>query len=120
MMLRRVDCLYLTDELWAGAPDAAARQALRDAAKPADAQWILKPPLADAEAWRWWQVRPVSWEEQAAHPELFALSHRFWQSLVDELATKSYQEQASSRLPRARASGGLQRDLEHGCQPGAG
>ena len=91
---RRVDCLYLTDELWADPPTPAARRAVRLTAAPAGVQWTLRPPLdaADRSNWTWWQVRPLSWEAAAINPRLFQLSHAFWQGMVNELATREYKE----------------------------
>lgn len=92
--LRRIDCLYLTDELWADPPTAEARQAMRKSGKPADAQWKLAPPLTSTNQsnWAWWQLRPLAWEDAAANPHLFKISHTFWEQVVNELATKEYQE----------------------------
>ena len=93
---RRIDCLYFTNELWAEPPTAEARQAMRKSVEPAGAQWTLTPPLpvADQSNWAWWQVRPLSWEDAAAKPQLFKLSHAFWESVVNDLATKEYTENA--------------------------
>lgn len=92
---RKVDCFYLTDEVWADPPSAEQRKALRESAFPQGIQWAFNPPLRAAEhqTWRWWKVRPIPWEHAAAHPELFALSRKFWQETVDELATKAYPEE---------------------------
>jgi hypothetical protein len=89
---RRVDCLYLTDELWATPPAAEARQVMRAANQPNGIQWTTTPPLADPQAWMWWQLRPLSWEGAAANPRLFALSRQFHQGIIDELAKKEYDE----------------------------
>lgn len=99
---RRIDCLYLTEELWAKPPTTEARQALRQSARPAGIQWSVTAPLqpTDRATWRWWQVRPLSWEDSAANPRLFALSRAFWQGLVNELAAKEYSEE---QVPDYRA-----------------
>jgi len=89
---RRIDCLYLTDELWAAPPADDARKALREANKPDGAQYSATPPLTDVKSWKWWRVRPISWEGAAANPKLFGLSHQFWQNTVDSLALKEYDE----------------------------
>jgi len=90
--LRRIDCLYLTDELWAAPPAVDARKALRDANKPDGIQWTITVPLADVQTWKWWQVRPLSWEDAKANPKLFQVSRQFRQSVIDELAKKEYDE----------------------------
>ena len=91
---RQVDCLYVTEQIWAEPPAAAIRQAWREAAAPAGIQWDLSLPLTEAEqaTWRWWQLRPIAWEEAARQPELFALSRRFWQEKVEALALREYEE----------------------------
>lgn len=89
---RRIDCLYITDEVWAAPPDAAARQAMRDLSAPTGIQWTATPALTDTSSWQWWQVRPRSWEDRDSHERLFALSRQFHRSIIDELADKSYDE----------------------------
>jgi len=87
---RRIDCLYLTNELWAEPPSPEQLKAIREKGTPQGPQWTAALPLpaTDREAWRWWQVRPLSWEEAAAHPKLFALGRKFWQQTIEELARK--------------------------------
>lgn len=99
---RRLDCVYLTDELWAAPPSAEARRDWRAAAPPEGIQWTAAPSLtaADVESWKWWQVRPLSWEEATDRPQLFQLSRQFWQRLVEELAAKDY---AANAVPDYRA-----------------
>ncbi len=101
---RQIDCLYLTDELWAEAPAADQLQAMRGQTPPEGIQWAATAPLgvADREAWLWWQVRPLSWEAAATNPPLFALSRRFWEATVADLATRDYPE-AKDKLPDYRA-----------------
>jgi hypothetical protein len=91
---RRIDCIYLTDELWADPPPPEARQTMRTAAAPDGIQWTTTPALAGADlnTWSWWQLRPISWEDAAANPKLFALSRHFWQGVVDGLARRDYRE----------------------------
>jgi hypothetical protein len=91
---RRVDCIYLTDKLWSAPPAVDVRRAWREGGQPEGVQWNVALPLtaAEQETWRWWQLRPVGWEEAAAQPELFALSRRFWQAKVERLATRNYAE----------------------------
>ena len=93
---RRVDCLYLTEQLWADPPSADTRQVWRDSATPEGIQWNLELPLTAAEhdTWRWWQLRPVAWEEAAGQPRLFALSRDFWKEKIDALAQREYDEAA--------------------------
>jgi len=70
---------------------------MRTSAGPNAAQWVVTVPLASTERanWTWWQVRPVSWEEAAGKPELFKWSKRFWEGIVNDLATKEYAESAT-------------------------
>ncbi len=91
---RSVDCFYLTDEIWADPPAADVRKAVEATTKPVGAQWTSLAPLpaTDAASWKWWQVRPLSWEDRLANPRLFALSHKFQKGIVDELSLKEYQE----------------------------
>ena len=93
---RQVDCLYVTEQIWAEPPSAAARQAWREATPADGIQWNLSLPLTVAEqaTWRWWQLRPVAWEEAERQPELFALSRRFWQEKIKSLAGREYEEAA--------------------------
>lgn len=101
---RKIDCFYLTDELWGEPPTVEQRKAMRESAAPQGIQWTLTPPLpaADHETWKWWQARPLSWENAASNPRLFTLSKQFWQSIVDDRATKEYSEE-KEKLPNYRA-----------------
>ena len=98
---RKIDCLYLTAAVWEDSPSDERRRALREGGTPAGIQWSASRPLAraDAETWRWWQVRPVSWEDAAALPRLFDLSRRFWRREVDALAA----QETGADLPDYRA-----------------
>jgi hypothetical protein len=89
---RRVDCVYLTDELWREPPDDAARAALVAKATADGPQRTENPPLAgaDRDTWRLWQVRPSHWETAVADPRLFTLSHRFWRREIDAIADRDY------------------------------
>lgn len=102
--LRQMDCLYLTEELWAAPPTAEQLQAMRAAREAQGAQrtWTVPLSPADRETWKWWQVRPVSWEDRLTRRELFALSRRFWQDTVSELAARDYPETREG-LPDYRA-----------------
>ncbi|NLF21563.1 MAG: hypothetical protein GX590_00200 [Lentisphaerae bacterium] len=93
---RRVDCFFLTERLWDAPPSAEVRQLWRDRAAPAGIQWNLRLPLeaADHETWRWWQLRPVAWEEAERQPRLFDVSRRFWDEKIEELAQHEYDEAA--------------------------
>ena len=88
---RNIDCVYLTDELWADAPSDAARQDIRNGSR-SGIQWTVSHAMTTTElnSWRLWQVRPVAWEEQAAKPSVFTQSHAYWRSVVDSLATPDY------------------------------
>ncbi len=100
---RSVDCFYLTDRIWADPPDAEVRKTIRDSKKPIGAQWTSYAPLpaSDVASWKWWQVRPLSWEDRLANPRLFALSREFQQGIIDGLSHKEYSETA---VPDYRAS----------------
>ncbi|MBI3923735.1 MAG: hypothetical protein HY318_20105 [Armatimonadetes bacterium] len=101
---RKIDCFYLTDEIWAEPPPADQRKLMRESGAPQGIQWTFTPPLAaaDRETWKWWQARPLSWESAAANPNLFSLSRQFWQGIVEDLATKDYSEE-KDKLPNYRA-----------------
>ena len=101
---RKVNCLYLTTQLWAGPPSAETMAAMRQAAAPQGVQWTATATLApeELEAWRWWQIRPLAWEDAAGNPKLFALSREFQREIVGELARKDYQED-KDKLPDYRA-----------------
>jgi len=98
---RKIDCIYLTDEIWAGPPSVEGRQAMRESARAEGIQWNFTPELAatDRESWKWWQVRPLSWEDAAANPKLFALSREFWSNTIAALSEREYKE---ARLPDYR------------------
>ena len=93
-MPRQIDCLYLTDRLWAAPPDVEARRMLREAGKPQGIQWTVNADIGpgEGELWRKWQVRPVSWEERETQPKLFELSRAFWRETVNALAEQGYDE----------------------------
>lgn len=92
---RKIDCLYLTDEIWEEAPADAILNSVRQSGAPAD---TLDPvfrtqPRVTPEAtalWRLWQVRPVAWEDSATSPRLFQLSREFWRRKIDEIAKRPY------------------------------
>jgi len=91
---RWMDCLYLTEALWAEPPGVEDREAIRAAADPDGIQWTIQRRTSDeeAESWSRWQVRPASWEDRETSPELFYLSRRFWREQVDALAEIGYDE----------------------------
>ena len=101
---RMIDCIYLTEQLWAKAPTDASLAKLRAATKVSAWQFTQEIPLAaeQHETWRWWQVRPLSWEDAAAHPQLFSLSHRFWEEEIAALARQSYPIGDKRQLPDYR------------------
>ena len=89
---RSIDCLYLTEALWNNAPSDAERAAMRDARPVSTVQWTSDVPLAgnDLAQWKWWKVRPISWELSSRYPKLFAQSRRFWREQIDVLAQQDY------------------------------
>ncbi|MCX5660164.1 MAG: hypothetical protein NTW19_10640, partial [Planctomycetota bacterium] len=99
---RKVDCLYLTDEIWAEAPDDAALQKMKSTGSPTILQSAFRPAV-DAEsraAAQLWRVRPISWERAGAQPRLFELSRAYWRARVDEIAKKEY---ADDHVPDYRS-----------------
>lgn len=101
---RMIDCLYATEEIWKDPPAAARLKAMRESVRPQGIQRTVAVPLPaeERENWRWWQVRPVSWEQARTEPKLFALSRKFWRGIVDELAQRDYPE-ARGKRPNYRA-----------------
>lgn len=99
---RKVDCIYLTDELWASSPSSSTRSSIRGSGAPAGIQWTVYPTLTDVTNWKWWQVRPLSWEDSESNPTLFALSRTFQQQTVDALSLMEYSESSPPdyRLPQ--------------------
>ena len=98
---RKIDCLYLTDVLWDEAPREADLKTLRDAIPARALQATAHPALPREQHanWRWWQIRPVSWERAGSQPRLFALSRAFWRREIDALAAQDY----GDKLPDYRA-----------------
>lgn len=92
---RKMDCLYLTDEIWAEAPDEAALQKMKAASPPSGLQWSARPPV-DPEsraAAQLWRVRPVAWEEAQSQPRLFELSRSYWRARVAEAAGRPWADE---------------------------
>lgn len=92
--IRRIDCFYITDEIWAQPPDPEFIKKSMKQKEPAGIQWIEIIPFdkKDYEIWKWWQVRPLSWEDSEKNPKLFELSKKFWESVISELSEKEYDE----------------------------
>ena len=86
----KVDCLYLTDELWAAAPTEDVLTALRESSP--DLQCNARPALtkADQDAWRLSQVRPSHWETARDNEPLFRLSYEFWREDIASIAGQNY------------------------------
>ncbi|GDY07383.1 hypothetical protein LBMAG52_08690 [Planctomycetia bacterium] len=86
----KVDCLYLTDEIWAVAPAEDVLTALRESSR--DVQCNARPALtkADQDAWRLWQVRPSHWETARDNEPLFRLSYEFWREDIAAIAGQNY------------------------------
>lgn len=84
---RRIDCAYITEELWAAPPTPQQRALLRASPPDSAARWTTNVllPAEQQETWRWWQLRPLSWEERG-QSRLFAFSREFWREQVDALA----------------------------------
>ncbi|MCM8773056.1 MAG: hypothetical protein NC922_08420 [Candidatus Omnitrophica bacterium] len=91
---RRVDCFYLTEEIWKGPPTEEDLRNIKEISKPEGIQWTINVPLNndEYEIWKWWQIRPISWEDREKYPKLFELSKRFWEREIDELSKKEYDE----------------------------
>jgi len=88
---RNIDCLYLTNELWASAPTDPMLQELR-ATTPSGIQYSLDHTLTSEEVYLWdlWQVLPVAWEEYETKPNVFTQSHDYWRTVVDTLSLPDY------------------------------
>jgi len=91
---RRVDCFYITEEIWADPPDPQFIKTVMKSGKQPSVQYTESIPFNrdDYEKWKWWQIRPVSWEDAGKQPELFNLSKKFWESVISELSNKTYDE----------------------------
>ncbi len=91
---RKIDCFYITDEIWAPPPDPEFIKKAMKASKPDGIQWTEQLPFdrKNYETWKWWQVRPLSWEDSDRNPKLFNLSKKFWESTISELSQKEYDE----------------------------
>ncbi len=100
---RRVDCFYITEEIWAGEPDAKFIKTAIKSEKQQSVQYTEVVPFNrdDYENWKWWQVRPISWEDAEKEPKLFKLSQEFWEKIISELSQKEYDEK---NLPDYRES----------------
>ncbi len=86
---RRVGVFYLTDEVWAPAPDDVRLAAVRDEGAPnGDLQWVATARLGPDErrAWSAWRIRPQPWEARGARPALFELGLRLWREKIDAIA----------------------------------
>lgn len=92
--IRRVDCFYITDEIWKGEPEPDFIKKTMKQGKPDGIQWtqILPFDQNEYEIWKWWQVRVLSWEDSKKYPLLFDLSKKFWESVINELSKKEYDE----------------------------
>lgn len=92
--IRRVDCLYFTQEIWKQPPSIEELKTIKESTKQEGIQWTLNVPFdkSQYQQWQWWQVRPVSWEEKEKNPALFALSKKFWHGVIEELSKKDYDE----------------------------
>jgi len=91
---RRIDCFYITDEIWVSSPDPGFIKTSMKAGKPDGIQWTENLPFNknDYETWKLWQIRPLSWEDKDKNPVLFDLSKKFWESIISELSQKEYDE----------------------------
>ena len=91
---RRIDSIYLTDQISEDAPDPTALNAIRNSGPANGIQWTTVHLLTAAEqaTWSTWALRPVDWEQRWDYPELFDLSSQFWQQKIDEWALLEYDE----------------------------
>ncbi|MCX7705317.1 MAG: hypothetical protein N2115_03545 [bacterium] len=91
---RWVDCFYLTEEIWKGQPSEEELKKLKESSKPEGIQWTAFVPFdrTQFEIWKWWQVRPLSWEDRDKNQRLFELSRRFWGKEIEDLSKKEYDE----------------------------
>ncbi len=88
----KVDCFYLTDELWAPAPAEETLASLRPA-PGAGIQGVTNPPLDPAALaqWKLWQTRPSHWETARANEPLFRQSYAYWRDTIEAIARQDYQ-----------------------------
>lgn len=86
----KVESLYLTDAIWAAAPEETVLAELRESS--AALQCAARPALtaADRATWRRWQVRPSHWENARDNEPLFRRSYAFWREEIAALAARSY------------------------------
>ncbi|MCM8816512.1 MAG: hypothetical protein NC913_03245, partial [Candidatus Omnitrophica bacterium] len=91
---RWVDCFYLTEEIWKGQPTEEELKLMKQSSQPEAIQWTLNIPFNkdEYETWKWWQIRPISWEDKDKYPKLFELSRKFWEKEIEELSKKEYDE----------------------------
>ena len=101
--IRRVDCFYLTEEIWKQPPSLEELKSMKESSQPDGIQWTFSFQLDKSEYdnWKWWQVRPLSWEEKNENPALFELSRKFWEKEIEQLSNKDYDEK---NLPDYRES----------------
>ncbi|MCM8815613.1 MAG: hypothetical protein NC931_06515, partial [Candidatus Omnitrophica bacterium] len=92
--IRRVDCFYLTEEIWKQPPSLEELKSMKESSQPDGIQWTFSFQLDKSEYdnWKWWQVRPLSWEEKNENPALFELSRKFWEKEIEQLSNKDYDE----------------------------
>ena len=86
----KVDCLYLTDAIWADEPTEESLASLRGMSHElqSTARPVTEP--AQREVWRLWQVRPSHWEDARKNETLFRHSHAFWRQAIAAIAQKDY------------------------------
>ena len=84
----KIDCLYLTDEIWADAPTDTTLAALRESTP--GLQNNDRPTLSEKDKTKWllWQVRPGHWETARENEPLFRLSYAFWREKISDIAER--------------------------------
>ncbi|NBY02456.1 MAG: hypothetical protein EBQ87_10820, partial [Planctomycetes bacterium] len=84
----KIDCLYLTDEIWAEAPTDATLATMRDSTTGLQNNDRPIFSAKDQEKWLLWQVRPGHWETARENEPLFRLSYAFWREEITSLAER--------------------------------
>ena len=86
----KIECLYLTDEIWKEAP---TDEFLANLSVSSERHQIDKNPLItnkEKDLWLKWQVRPIDWEKAYLNEGLFRLSYAYWQDQVSSISQQDY------------------------------
>lgn len=84
----KIDCIYITDEIWAEAPADNILSMMRESTPGAQNNHQPSLSLAEQEKWLQWQIRPAHWETARENEPLFRLSHAFWRERINDIAER--------------------------------